>query len=168
MVPILIIAAAFVLLLLYLLFAPLAMVVDTRSHRYYLNYAGIFKASLLEDKEELLKVRFRVAFVNFYWYPLREGFKRNKVEKSNPPTERRRNKSMNGKTLIRLLKSFNVKRFSLSLDTGDCVRNASLYPIFALLNQYRGGFHINYLGENALLLHVENRPIRIIKSFINL
>lgn len=167
MVPFLIILAV-VVLIFYLLFAPIEMGVDTKSNSYFLKYGGIFKAILMEDKEELVKVRLRMAFLNFYFYPLKEIVKKKEAGKKLPQARSKRRKQMKIKTLGRLIRSFTIKQFNLNLDTGDCVRNARLYPLFVFLNRYRGGFHINYLGENSLLLRVENRPVRIIKSFINL
>ena len=54
------------------------------------------------------------------------------------------------------------------MDTGNCILNAKLYPLFALLNYYTGNFYINFQGRNQLVLLVKNRPIDIIKSLINL
>jgi len=69
---------------------------------------------------------------------------------------------------MRFLKSFKVKKLLLNIDTGNCILNAKLYPFFSLLNYQIGNFSINFQGRNRLALEVENRPIDIIKSIINL
>lgn len=56
----------------------------------------------------------------------------------------------------------------MNIDTGDCIANSKLYPVFSFLSYQFGGFHVNYKGQNTLVLAVENRPIRIIKSFFNI
>ncbi len=53
------------------------------------------------------------------------------------------------------------------MDTGDVVKNAKLYPAFAFLNYHVGGFNINFQGRNQLAVRLQNRPIDIIKLFIN-
>jgi hypothetical protein len=161
----------FVCLLVYLLFAPILIVVDTNGNRYYLEYKGLLKASLLGDEEEVIKVRFRIIFFSFDWYPLKERRQKQIEEKASPakkPVISKKKPTMKMKTIKKLMKSFRVKKFRLDLDTGDCVTNASLFPLFCMLNRFRNGFHLNYVGQNALLLHIENKPIRLIKSFINL
>ncbi len=74
---------------------------------------------------------------------------------------------MGFRTGLRLLKSFRIKQFLLNVDTGNCISNAKLYPVFAFLNYRVGGFNINFQGRNQLVLHIQNRPIHIIRSFIN-
>jgi hypothetical protein len=55
----------------------------------------------------------------------------------------------------------------LDVDTGNCIQNAKLYPAFAFLNHHVGTFHINFEGRVNMVLHMQSRPINIIKSFIN-
>lgn len=57
--------------------------------------------------------------------------------------------------------------FYLNIDTGDCISNAKLYPLFAFFNYKGGNFNINFEGKNRLALHIQNRPIKIIKTFFN-
>ncbi|WP_157961199.1 hypothetical protein [Lutibacter citreus] len=61
-----------------------------------------------------------------------------------------------------------MKKFLINIDTGDPILNAKLYPIFSLLNISKGNFNVNFKNINQLTLHLENRPIDIIKSYINL
>ena len=68
---------------------------------------------------------------------------------------------------LRILKSFTMKKLLVNVDTGDCILNTKLYPAFAFLNYHIGDFNINYKGENKLVVHIQNRPIYIITSFIN-
>lgn len=88
--------------------------------------------------------------------------------KQTKKTKKKRSKDINFKTLLRVLKSFKVRQFQIDIDTGNCISNAKLYPVFAFLNYYKGGFNINFENRNKVLLSIENRPIRIIKSFINI
>ena len=69
--------------------------------------------------------------------------------------------------MFQLVRSFEVKRFSLDIDTGHCITNARLYPVFAFLDFWVGNYRVNFMGRNSIDLHLQNRPYRIIKSFIN-
>ena len=74
---------------------------------------------------------------------------------------------MSFKKMLRLTRTFKVKTFMLNIDSGDAITNAKLYPIFSLLNYRGGNFNINFEGRNQLILQLQNRPIDLIKSFIN-
>jgi len=68
--------------------------------------------------------------------------------------------------ISRVLRSFKIKNLIIDIDTGDWTLNAKLYPIFSFLNFTVGSFNINFEGRNRMVLHMQNRPISIIKSFI--
>jgi hypothetical protein len=102
--------------------------------------------------------------MHFNFYPLAPD-KKKKIK-----SEKKKKKSRFPFTFQqgwRLLKSFQIKRFYLDVDTGDCITNAKLYPIFSMVNYQGGNFNINFKGRNKLVLDIQNRPIYIIKSFIN-
>lgn len=156
------------LVFVYLLFTPIILSIDTISNTYYMRFSGLVKASVLGDKEAVLKVKVKILFFHFYIYPFRRNkdIKLKKTKNNLKPIKRR--KKMRLQKGLRLLKSFKVKRFFLNIDTGDCIANAKLYPVFALLNYKGGNFNINFDGRNQLILFIQNRPIHIIKSFINI
>ncbi|NER09080.1 hypothetical protein SAMN06265375_1011436 [Muriicola jejuensis] len=156
-----------VLVLIGLLFAPIDIYLDTRSNNYYAEIKGLVKASVEADKLEILRIRVKVPFRQFYFYPLKP--RRKKTGKK--PSEKKGRKHWNRfapKTIWRVLRSFEIKKWELDLDTGDCITNAKLYPLFALLNYRSGGFHVNFEGRNHAVLMVRNRPVSLIKSFFNL
>ena len=76
-------------------------------------------------------------------------------------------KGINFRKGLRIIKSFKIKRMQLNIDTGDCIMNAKLFPVFAFLNYKVGGFTINFEGRNQVALHAQSRPINIIKSIFN-
>jgi hypothetical protein len=153
-------------LLFYLLLAPISLFIDTSTNSYYIQQKGIVKASIMGDKKEVFNVKLNVFFLKFYFYPLREkkGKSKPKIRTKNKSKKR---KFLSFKARLKLLKSFKVKKFLMDVDTGDCIINAKLYPVFALLNYKIGGFNINFQNRNQLVLYIQVRPIQIIKSFIN-
>mgnify|MGYP001820375450 CR=1 FL=1 len=153
-------------LLIYLLLTPVSLFIDTRRDKYVIQQKGVVKASVLGDKKEVLKVKLNVLFLKFYLYPLRSSKSKSKPKIKGKKKSKKR-KFLSFKTGLKLLKSFKVKRFRIDIDTGDYIVNAKLYPAFAYLNYKIGGFNINFQDRNQLVLHIQGRPIYIIKSFIN-
>ncbi|MBD0849540.1 hypothetical protein [Maribacter arenosus] len=153
-------------IIVYLLFVQLVLYIDTGTNEYYVRVKGLMKANIMPHKEELIQIRIRAFFMNFYFYPI------NKIGTPIKPSTTKKlgikkKRQLGFRKGLRLLRSFEVKRFYVELDTGNCITNAKLYPLFALLNQKSGNFRINFEGKNQLILHLQNRPIHILKSFIN-
>lgn len=154
------------LVLLSLLFIPIELYLDTLTNQYYLRLRGLAKASIESDEEELLRIRLKVFFRNFHFYPLQK-LGAPKKEKIKAIKVKKRRKKIGPRKILRLLQSFKVKKIFVNIDTGDYLMNARLYPVFAFLNYHKGNVRINFEGKNQIVLFVQNRPIHIIKSFIN-
>ena len=151
-------------IVIYLLFARLSLFIDTSTNRYFVELQGICRINAESDETEILKLRLHIFFLDFNFYPLRPD----KKKKIKPKKKKKKSRfSLTLKKAYRLIKTFKIKRFYLDVDTGDCITNAKLYPVFSLLNYRKGHFNINFNGRNKLVLHIQNRPINIIKSFIN-
>lgn len=161
-----------VLLLLFLafLFMPLNLVLDTRTHDYYVQAAGLAKMKIEGDEKEIVRFRLQALFRSFIFYPLDWIDKPKRLKEKREKKQRKKKKTTNlsPRTILRVLKSFKVKRFWVHLDTGDCIANAKIYPAFALFNYLGGNFGVNFHGRNELVLHLQNRPIRLLRSFVNL
>ncbi|MBT8185867.1 MAG: hypothetical protein KJN76_13560 [Eudoraea sp.] len=154
------------LLILYVLFVPINLFIDTSSNQYYVQITGLAKVHLEGHKEEVIRIKLKTLFMKFYFYPLKK-LGTSKKKKQKKEAVKKKSTRFGFKKVLRLLRSFKVKRFLLDVDTGDCISNARLYPVFAFLNYYVGAFHVNFQGRNRLAVHLQNRPINIIKSFIN-
>ena len=154
-------------MLSYALLAPLVFYINTSNNDYYFKFGGLLKACILADKKELLKIKLRVLFVNFYFYPLRKSKDSEEKKKIAGKDAKKKKRTMNLKSGLRFLRSFKIKQFFMNIDTGDCIANAKLYPAFAYLNYRYGGFNINFENKNQLILKLQNRPIYMIRSFIN-
>ncbi len=150
---------------IYLLFAPLVLFVDTEDNTYFVELKGLARASFEPDRLEVVKIKLRITFMNFDFYPLRISHhaKKEKVREKKPAKRHK----IGLKKVVALLRSFNVKKLYLNLDTGDFVLNAKLFPIFNFLDYRVGRFNINFLGKNRMVFIASNRAINIIKVFIN-
>ena len=156
----------FLLFIIYLLTVPMVLCIDTTSNRYYVQLKGLVKASIEKHEKELLRINVKVAFLHFYFYPLREiGI--NKQKKIKNKNIKKKRKRIGIKKSILILKSFKVKKLLIDIDTGDYILNAKLFPLVGFLNYKIGKFNINFEGRNRMALYMQNRPINIIKLFIN-
>ncbi|WP_243472712.1 hypothetical protein [Winogradskyella sp. MH6] len=152
---------------MYLLLMPMILVIDTNNEQYYIQLKGLARADVIKDDKEIFIIRLKLFFLKFYIHPLKAK-KEKKSETSKAIKVDKKTKKLSFRTVIRIIKSFKVTQFYMNIDTGDCIANSKLYPVFSFLNYQFGGFHVNYKGQNTLVLAVENRPIRIIKSFFNI
>lgn len=159
-----ILSTLFLLLIIYLLFLPIVLVIDTNLNQYFIQLQGLAKLNFEAHDKEVLKLKLKVLFLNFSFYPLKKDIK----SPEKKATKIKKKKRMRLKTAYKFLKSFKVKRFKLNIDTGNCITNAKWYPIFYFLNYKIGGFNINFEDKNELVLYLQNRPIYILKSFINI
>jgi len=156
----------FLLLVVYLLVAPIVIYLDTTANTYYLKLTHFVKISLESDKVAVLKIRMQLFFFKFYFYPLRLKSS-NKKKKRKKTTGLKQKRDVGLKKGYKILKTFKVKKILVNIDTGDCILNAKLYPVFAFLNYNFGSFKINFTGRNQMVLCIQNRPFNIIKTFIN-
>jgi len=162
----------FFLLIVYLLLIPIVLFIDTATNQYYIKLQGLAKASIEKHTKELLRIKLKTFFLKFYFYPLKNmSSTKKKTENKHIKkhiNERKNSKKVGVKKVFRMLKSFKVKKILIDIDTGDCISNAKLYPLFTLLNYSVGKFSVNFEGRNRMVMHIQSRPIYIIKSFINL
>ena len=157
--------------LIYLLFVPIIIFIDTDERAYYVQLRGLAKASIEGDQRELLRIRLDALFTHFYFYPLRKKTK-SKTKKISSKgkkslSNRKRDWLRYGRIGKRLLQSFQFKKLQVRVDTGDCIQNARLYPVAAFLNMFVGDFQVNFQNRNYLGIHLVNRPIHLLKAFIN-
>ncbi|MBI9041925.1 hypothetical protein [Lutibacter sp.] len=142
---------------------PIIIWIDTHKNEYFIQLKGLLKVSLEPVKNEVLRVKISILFFNFYYYPIP---KRILKKASRPHTTKKKQRTII-KWVYSVFRTFKVKKLFLNIDTSDWTLNAKLFPIFYFLNLSKGNFWINYQGKNQLVLHLQNRPIDILKSYIN-
>ncbi len=163
-----VIIALVILLVAFLLWAPIIIRIDTGTNDYQVQWRGLAKARIEGDEKEFIRIRLDFLFLKFKLYPLRWRRTPGKKKELSATRTKRKFSTKNGRIVLRVLRSFEIKRFLLHLDTGDCILNAKLYPVFFFMNRFNGDFAINFNNENRLALQIQNRPIHILKSIINL
>ena len=153
--------------LIYVLLMPLELVIDSYTGRYYLRLGFLARLSLEKDPLELLRLHLRVLSLNFYWRPSEIRAWGRQKKQSKVETKGEKKSRMTLTQVRRILSSFRVKTLSLEIDTGNPVLNARLMPLSYMFGRRIGDIGINFRNRNFILLHVVNRPINILKVFIN-
>jgi hypothetical protein len=162
-----VIIVLFVLLFFYLLLVPIVIYVNTNTNKYYISIVGLAKATIEKIENELFRIKIQFIYKKLYYYPLKSN--RIKTQTNSNNKKREISASINDmKTIFKIVKTFKIKKIRVCLDTGDCILNAKMYPILALLNYKFGNCNINFENRNYLVLYMQSRPIYIIKSFINI
>jgi hypothetical protein len=151
------------LILGWLLLAPLQLQIDTRIPEISFRWISVGKAKMVyEQGKWWLKIS---VFFFFKQWELEELiFKpKKKVKKTRPKTKTDHSKWF--RKLLNLLKTFRVTKWRIAIDAGDDVRNAWLYS----LNFYpgiKGHFCVNFFDESYLLLEIRNAPWKMVYALM--
>jgi hypothetical protein len=161
----------FLLFLSWVLFTPLVFKVSTEEHVLGVKAHGLGGVRLVWEKDELPKAKWRL-----WWWERDLKFtrkpsesKETKPAKEITPAKRKRKRKGPKITLmkvIRILRSFKVRKFRINLDTDDYITNAYLYPLFVVLDQGKGHLQVNYEGRVDVDVEVVNRAAWLLWAFI--
>lgn len=159
-----IIIMVLLLLLAWLLFAPVILRINTRLENYSVSLPGIFAARFVQDEREFY-LRVRVLLITFRIGPGDFASRgRGKKWRRKPP----------GKVSVRylamavkeILRSFRLKYLHMSVDTEDCQLNAMLVPVFLFINTERISVNVNFMEENSLAMDLRNRLANFLWTYI--
>ena len=154
----------------WLLVAPLQLQIDTQANHYQLVWKSIGYGKLVMYPEKL-GIKLKILFWNLEWqlFPAQRKKQSGPKSESQPPASRDEKKRRRPSLPIRaMLRTFEVKRLRLHIDTDDFIINSYLYPVFYFLNRNREerDLRINYQGEALFQLIVENRLYRLLFAFV--
>lgn len=159
------------ILIAWLLIAPLELIIDSSRERYLLSYRGLVKAVALADHKEVLSLKISLLGWPLRTYPLRYLWeKRDKQKKDirESPEKRKGKPWRPSRNQIRsLFNAISIKQLKIDLDTGDWTTNAKLFPVFFWMNRIRGEWQVNFEHRNAIGLHLHTRPYRLINAMLN-
>lgn len=155
-----IIIGILLILLCWLLFAPVFLYINTNEKRYMAGLTGILNLRLIPDKDQIFFLRIRVVFIKINFYPFKKKekkaiFKRKKSEKKRNLPGRKTIWLMT-KIFRKIIKSSRLKTLYLNIDTEDVITNAYLIPIFAGLHRNNINLSVNYAGNVEMIINVEN------------
>ena len=151
------------LILGWLLLAPLQLQIDTRTPEISFRWISVGKVKMVyEQGKWWLKISVFFFFKQWELEDLLFNPKK-KVKKTKPKITTGHSKRF--RKLFNLLKTFRVTKWQIAIDTGDDVRNAWLYS----LNFYPGissHFCVNFFDENYLVLEIRNAPWKMVYALM--
>ena len=152
-------------LVIMLLFTPLQLYINTATNDYFVRVGHLAKAFLEADTKEIFRFRIRAMGFQYSFYPLKTKSSDNRKKKNPKKTQKK--KRPEARKLVWILRAFKVNTFECSVDTGNFVANAQLYPFLGFINHHVAKCRINFEGIDYLMLDIRSRPFTLLKSFIN-
>ena len=152
----------------WLLFAPIFLYINTDEKKYRAGLKGILNLSFIPDKDQIFYIRINVAFYTFNFYPFKKKEKKPKTtSKVKKPKKKKKRTSFRTIWLIKkiawkIIKSFRLKKLYLNLDTDDVITNAYLIPVFATLHRNNINLNVNYSGDFAIIINIQNNIFRML------
>lgn len=154
-----------VLILCWLLFTPVELQVDTRVPIVSLQWVSIGKATAIYENDKWM-LKFRVLFFNKQWELERLIFEKGKKRKTATRIAKQRKPGMKKlRKFLAAVKSFQVIKCQVAIDTDDGLKNAWLYPL-NFLPQTRKYCRINFDDENYLVLRIRNTLWKVAYVFL--
>lgn len=149
-----------------LLLTPIRFKIDSNKSIYLAEWKHLLSAKLLLQNNEPI-----VQLKSFFWkkeinlLKINSGLN-NTTQKKRKSTQQKKSKFNFKKKIKPLLKSFQVRKFFINIDTNNYAWNAYLFPIFYFLKSEQRQLHINFQGNVEVLLDIQNRPLRILWALI--
>lgn len=159
----LILAIVVLSLLSVIAFTRIQLTVDSVQHMARLSWGRVVAAELTEV-ESLPVFRLRI----FGWTRQRDVLRMlcqpgaKKKDKHEAGSKRHGKNRISMRRIVKLIRSFRVKRFRLVVDTDDYILNAWLWPVIEFLRSQGMDITVNFNGVNEMQLEVYNRPVRML------
>lgn len=157
----------FLVLIIWILFAPIILRVDTNSTYYRIALPGVLTARVVPT-EKLFYIRVWLFFIPFRVNPFKSRKRKKENEKKASVGRKKRN--INTKTLLkRLSNTCKVKMLKMNIDTDDFILNAWLIPAFSTINNRDNILmQVNFEGVQYINLDVRARLSTILWLLIKM
>lgn len=157
----LIITVVFLCIMVYVLFAPLLVEIDSHNYTYQFRVVPIFRLWWVSDKlfghpeMSIFGIHKKISFSN-----LKDKTTPLKQQSTNPL-------NFSFQRFFAIIKSCKVKKCVIDIDTGNMPLNGKLFPLMYMLSGLTGKtFHINFTGKNEIVLTIKNNVYSILKAYI--
>lgn len=161
-----ILLALSILILTWLILAPVIFYVDTEDQRYSLSMPGVFKARLLPS-DEILTIKGTIFFIPYRFSPFARKRKKPRTKKEKT-TKKKSKLSIRGGWLMgrNVLHAFSIRKLHLNMDSDDFTLNAWLIPAFSALESDNIKLQANFEGHNSVLFDIRTHLGAILWAFI--
>ena len=142
--------------ILWLIFSPFYIKVNTEYNQYQLTMPAVFKLYYQQNESPGIKIK-------FLFFTFSPEFKKNKKQNDNDRPIRTKNAKKKQKRALsprivaelvkKIFKSFKINRLQATIDTGDYTLNSHLIPI-VLLAGIDDKININYYNINHADLEI--------------
>ena len=155
------------LIMIWLLLVPVQLIIDSDVPSIMIRMISVGSAViLLKEHTPVLKLQgfFLTREIPF----MKSRGKSEDIKKERKKKKQRRFRfTKKTKWLLRVLRiprSFRIKRINVNIDTGDYIINAYIFPVFSQLNDHRPGWtcSVNYFGRNQIYLILQTTLIRML------
>jgi hypothetical protein len=161
----LVILLLLLLFLCWLLFSTIECSIDTRIPQLIIRWRTIGGAMLVFENDAYI-IRIKVPFFKREWNLEKLILQ----ERKKPAAPKKKKKTSPAKRppfkkIINVIKTFSIRQFEWAYGSDDFIKDAWLYALnfHPAAKQH---VHINFTGENYLLLKIRNAPWRIIYAWI--
>ena len=171
-----IIISSLIAFLLWILFGPVSLFLNTENNRYYLVLPGIFKVMVVPSPD-IFRLRVWILFIPFRLNPFQQK-KEKRKKKTKEPDKRKKTFRFRGgpQIIIDAFRSMRIRKLQMDIDTDDFILNAWLVPVFSMVNSGNIQMKVNFQGHSSLLFDVRTRLGTLLwiviknkyRSFINL
>jgi hypothetical protein len=152
----LVVLSIILLFILWTIFAPMILSVNTDTGDYSLRIPGIFRIRLIID-EDLIYIRARMLLIPFRINPFSVVPSPGMIKREEKKWTGTVNLKYRLQALMELLSSFRLKYLYLDVDTDNILLNAYLYPALLFLRSDRIQCVTNYLERTRVILDMRNR-----------
>lgn len=162
----LIIVVLLLVLMCLVLFMPVVLIIQSVKDIYRMEWGPV--SAQIWFNEEHVRFKLRAA-----WWT-REGALRERLPVDGHAVGTGRKPRRSAKTSwqawrpspLALFRTFRVRHFRWSYDSGDVLWNAWLYPVFHALHERGRNIAISFTGRNELELEMDNNMYRILKAVL--
>ncbi|WP_040497098.1 hypothetical protein [Fulvivirga imtechensis] len=153
-------------LLLWVVFVPVYVRIDTAIDQYELSQAGTIRMLLHPGETPWWSVRVFGFLVPYK----RSESEKTEPEKSIPPKKKKskfKRSAAAWKYMIRgIFRNITLKRFTCTVDVNNVVLNAQLVPVLMLVNRGPVSITTNLCGQYYLHMEVKAQLNKLIWTFI--
>ena len=155
------ITVVFFCIILYVLFAPLLIEIDSLNAIYQFRMVPIFRLWWVpgeffgQTEMSIFGIHKKLTFSN-----LKEKANQLKIKST-------KQLNFSFQQFFAILNSFKVQQCVVDIDTGNMPLNGKLFPVMFLLSRLTGKtFRINFTGKNEIVFAVKNNIYSILKAYI--
>ncbi len=159
------------LLAAYFFFAPFFIDINTDTGLFRIRFHRWISAQLTV-KYDLFSIELKI----LWWHRVinlfggrnkRQSARDKKTTNADSSITVKKTSSLSPKKIQAMIMSFKIKKFYLTIDTGNMQINGIMFPAFRWLSTFtRKHFSINFSGRNIFILRLENNFARILRAYL--